>query len=131
MIRQFALVSGFVWLALGFLGFVPVLSHLAGDGVTPLLFGVLPVTPFLNTVHLGLGLLGIAASGAYRSSTSFARGAAVIAGLLVLVGSLPVLGHATLLAPLVLDVTWSHGLFALLAAYFGWGEPSRAYIVML
>lgn len=130
MIRQFAFLSGFIWLLLGFLGFLPTLLENAGPS-GGLLFGVFPANLPLNTLHILLGVLGIVASGGYRAAARYARMAALLGAALALVGFLPMVGELPALALLARDVTWSHGLFALVAAYFGWGEPSRSYIVML
>lgn len=131
MIRQFALFAGGTWLILGTLGLALVLSSPDSTLSGQLLLGVLPVSWWLSLLYLSLGLLGLAGSGQFRTSLTFARLAALLGVTLTVVGFVPGAANLPALLPLTHDVAGLHGLFAVVAGYFGWGEPSRSYITLL
>lgn len=129
--RYFALVVGVVYVAIGILGFVPALrtppppaaDQLAVTAGYGLLFGLFPVNVVHNTVHLGIGIWGIAAYATYPAARLFARGLAMIYGILAIMGFFPVLRTTFGLAPLFGHDIWLHALTAIVAAYFGFREP--------
>lgn len=131
MIRQFALWAGGSWLILGTLGLILVLRSPGGAPAEQFLLGVLPVSFWQSLLYLLLGALGLAGCGQFRSSLAFARLAALFGVTLTLLGMVPGAGDLPALLPLTHDVAGLHGLFAVVAAYFGWGEPSRSYIALL
>lgn len=132
--RRFALILGFVFIAIGIAGFVPPLAHpammgnfaAAADGATPfapddpMLLGLFPVNAAHNLVHLLFGLWGLAASRSARASLPYARAVAILYALLVLAGWIPGAERGFGMMPIYGKDTWLHGVLALTAAYFGW-----------
>ena len=126
-VRYFALVYGIVFLLVGIAGFVPGLvtplqeapglTVGAGSG---LLFGLFPVNVLHNVVHLAFGVWGLAAYRTFSAARLYARGVAVIYGLLTVMGLIPLLNTTFGLIPLYGHDVWLHALLALVAAYFGW-----------
>ena len=97
--RNFVLTMGILYLLIGLLGFFPALVSAPPAGAPSVwvdsaygyLFGLFPVNGPHNFVHLMIGIWGI---GAYRSlprSMSFARGLAIIFGVLTVMGLIPAL----------------------------------------
>jgi hypothetical protein len=129
-LRYFALIYGLVFLAVGIAGFIPGLAEPAAEGTAHgLLFGLFPVNPLHNLVHIAFGLWGLAA---YRSLTGarlYARSVAVIYAVLAVMGLIPGLDTTFGLVPLYGHDVWLHAVLAAVAAYFGWfarpgGEPA-------
>lgn len=109
----FALVAGLAYAALGFAGFVPAL--MAGDRV----LGLFPVGELVSLAHLVLGFWGLFSWSGATSAVNYARGLAVIAGALALVGLYGSLAGPLALFPVHGHDVWLHGVSALLGAYFG------------
>ncbi|MEA3013374.1 MAG: hypothetical protein QOD42_1919 [Sphingomonadales bacterium] len=141
--RTFALILGLVFVAVGVAGFIPALAHpeagaaLAGNfgaaapsgPVHPprmlgpgddMLFGLFPVNPLLNGLHLLCGLWGVAAARGRGAALLYARIVAILYALLALAGLLPATQTGFDLLPLYAKDVWLHGLIALAAAYFAW-----------
>ncbi|WP_083865717.1 DUF4383 domain-containing protein [Deinococcus peraridilitoris] len=131
MIRQFALCMGGSWLAFAILGYLSLVLSSGDTSAGRLLLGILPVGPWLNLLYLLLGVVGLAGSGQYRTSIFYARLAAITGAALAVLGFVPGATQLPALLPLTQDVMGLHLLFAVIAAYFGWGEPSRSYIALL
>lgn len=120
--RTFATVLGILLAATAALGFAPPLLT-PGIEIHPLsldtphaqLFGLFPVNPADNLVHLALGIWGIVAGRMGRRATTYARIMAGVFAALTLGGFLPMD-----LLPLYGNDIWLHGLLTLVAAYFGW-----------
>lgn len=124
----FALVFGIVYLLVGFLGLIPaMLAPPAPDAppttFTPLygyLLGLFPVNLLHTAVHLAIGIWGLAAWSGATSPVFYARGLAVIYGVLAVMGLIPGLNTVFGLIPLHGHDVWLHGGTAAIAAYFGW-----------
>lgn len=132
-VRTFALIFGIVFLLVGIAGFIPGLlapphTHpdVAVDAGYGYLLGLFPVNVLHNIVHILFGLWGLLA---YRSATgarNYARGTAIIYGLLVLMGLIPGLNTVFGLVPLFGNDIWLHALLAAIAAYFGFMHREAA-----
>lgn len=127
VIRYFALIYGVVFLLVGIAGFVPGLvapfgpDHpaLAINATAGLLFGLFPVNVLHNLVHVAFGIWGIAVWRRLPPSRFYAQAVAVIYGILVVMGLLPVLNTTFGLIPLHGHDVWLHLVLAGVAAYFG------------
>lgn len=126
--RYFAIIAGFIYLAIGMLGFVPGLREMAPpeapevviDASHGYLFGLFPVNALHNIVHIVLGLWGVLAFKTLTTSISFAKGLAIIYAVFAVMGLFPVLNTMFGLVPLHGHDIWLHAGTALIAAYFGW-----------
>lgn len=127
-IRYFALVLGIIYLLLGVLGFLPGLvapppataAPLAIDGSHGYLFGMFPINALHNLVHMATGLWGILAYRTFAAARLYARGVAIIFGVLTVMGLFPVLNTVFGLMPIHGNDVWLHGLTTVAALYFGW-----------
>jgi hypothetical protein len=129
--RSFTLGLGVVLLVLGAAGFLPpLLAPLTGitalrlHGGAGALLGAFPVNWLLDLVHVALGIWAIAAAGRFVTARSFLKAAAVILGLLALLGVIPGLHVLLGLMPLYGNDVWLHGLLAVAAAIYGWRPVS-------
>ena len=127
--RMFAIVIGVVYLLSGLLGFVlpggTMISHGGTPENWPRLLGLFPVNLLHNIVHLAIGAWGIASYRSLNGSVAFARGLAILYGLLALMGLIPGLNTTFGLIPLFGHDVWLHAGTALIAAYFGWLAQGR------
>ena len=127
--RRFALVVGIIYLVIGIAGFIPglvqgrayedlVVTTGAGD-----LLGLFPVNVVHHIVHLLIGVLGIAAYRAFDTARLYARGLAIVYGVLAVMGLISAANLHTMfgLTPLFSHDVWLHAGTAIIAAYFGWG----------
>lgn len=122
--RTFALIAGIVFLGAGFAGFVPALltpldRELAVPAMQGRLLGLFPTNVLHNLFHIAFGVWGIIA---YRNvvwATLFARTTAVIYGLLIIAGLIPMLDTMFGLIPIYGHDVWLHAILAVAAAYFG------------
>ena len=133
--KTFALIFGIVFLAVGALGFVPGMTHMPpmdprdvtmtqGHGD---LLGLFPVNLLHNIVHILFGLWGILASrGSFGGARTYARGVAIIYGLLTVLGLLEATSTTFGLIPIHGNDVWLHAVLALIAAYFGWMHRDTA-----
>ncbi len=130
-IRYFALALGIVYTLVGLLGFLPGITQppppnaptLAVDAGYGFLLGLFPINVLHNIVHLLIGVLGIAASRRLAGARAYARGLAVVYGLLAIMGLIPGLDRTFGLIPLFGHDVWLHALTALASAYFGFMAP--------
>jgi hypothetical protein len=129
MTRRFALVVGIIYLVIGVAGFIPGLVQgqdypdLAVDAGSGALLGLFPVNVVHHLVHLLVGVLGIAAYRAFDSARLYARGLAIVYGVLAVMGLISAANLHTMfgLTPLFSHDVWLHAGTAIIAAYFGWG----------
>ena len=128
-IRYFAIAAGMVYALVGLLGFVPGINvdgppdapTLAIDSFYGYLLGLFPVNLLHNVVHLAIGAWGIVAySRGIPGSRAFARGLAILYGVLTILGLIPGLNTLFGLVPLYGHDVWLHAVTAAAAAYFGW-----------
>ena len=125
--RNFALIFGIVFIAVGVAGFVPSLVYApdGGDmGGHGMLLGLFPVNTLHNVVHLLFGLWGLAASRSAGGAVAYARGVAIIYAVLAVLGLLPATQDGFGYVPLYGKDVWLHAALALVAAYFGWVNRS-------
>jgi len=128
--RQFAQIFGAIYLLVGILGFIPGISQSAPDfgAGGAKLIGLFPINYLHDVVHLVLGLWGLLSAGSMERAVMFCRGFTVILLILGVYGlfgwssSLPTDG----LVPLGGYDSLLHLGSGLIAAYFGWGAPSKA-----
>lgn len=132
-IRSFALFAGFLYLIGGIFGFLPGLTQppladapgLVVDSSYGYLLGLFPVNVLLNFVHLFIGGWGLMASRSFSAARLFARGLAVILGVLTVMGLFPGWDTAFGFFPLFGNNVWLHGVTALVALYFGFIAPAE------
>ena len=125
--RNFAMILGIVFVAVGLLGFFPgVVSapragapDLAVDTGYGYLLGLFPINVLHNFVHIAVGIWGITTSRTLAGSLSFARGLAIFYGLLTIMGLIPGLNTTFGLIPIFGHDVWLHAVTAGVAAYFG------------
>lgn len=126
-IRYFALIYGIVFLVVGIAGFVPGLvmpmgaddPELAVDAAAGRLFGLFPVNALHDLVHIAFGVWGLVAYRSISGSLAYARGVAIIYGILLVMGLIPGLSTTFGLIPLYGHDVWLHAVLAGVAAYFG------------
>jgi hypothetical protein len=132
-VRTFAIVFGVIYLAVGILGFVPALRSMPAEApdltVTAgygYLLGLFPINVLHNLVHILIGIWGIVAYRTFPSARVYARGLAIIYGVLTVFGLIPGLNTLFGLTPLFGHDIWLHAATAIIAAYFGWKAPEPA-----
>lgn len=132
LVRRFALIAGLIYLVVGILGFIPGLVHpphapreLMIDAGYGRLLGIFPINVIHNVVHLLIGTWGVLAWKTFGGARGFARGLAVLYGLLAVLGLIPATATLFGLAPLYSHDVWLHAGTAIVAAYFGFGPPSH------
>ena len=125
--RYFALVFGIIYVLAGLSGFIPgllvrspELPPVAVDMLYGRALGLFPVNVLHSLVHLAIGVWGIVAWRTYAASKGYARGLAVIYGVLTILGLIPATNTLFGLVPLFGHDIWLHALTAIIAAYFGW-----------
>jgi hypothetical protein len=122
--RMFALVAGVIYLAVGLLGFTATGMSMDASETAPRLLGLFPLNVLHNIVHLAIGAWGLASYRSMNGSVAFARGLAILYGLLAIMGILPRPFNNTFgLVPIFGHDVWLHALTALVAAYFGFMAP--------
>jgi hypothetical protein len=133
-VRAFALAAGIAYLAVGLLGFVPGITQPPPAGAPDVaiaagygyLLGLFPINVLRNLVHLAIGLWGVASYKSFDASRVYARGLAIVYGLLTIMGLIPGLNTTFGLIPIFGHDVWLHALTAAAAAYFGWLAPVDA-----
>ena len=128
----FALLAGLAYLALGILGLVPALLVPPPMDAPPTrlgllygyLLGLFPVNLLLSLVHLAIGAWGISAWRGAARPALYARGVALLFGLLAVMGLIPLANHFFGWMPVHGHDVWLHGITAAVAAYFGWRSES-------
>jgi Domain of unknown function (DUF4383) len=126
--RQFVLVFGIVYVAVGVLGFVPGINQPPPAGAPPLvvnafyafLLSLFAINVLHNLFHIVVGLIGIGVQGSQAGARLYCRVLAVVFVLLTVFGLVPMLNTTFGLIPLYgLDAAL-HALTAVALAYFGW-----------
>lgn len=132
--KGFAQLIGWVFLAVGILGFFPVfrtaplagdVPNLAFDGGFGYLLGLFAINWLHNVVHMGVGIAGITSARNVVHAQAFARGLTWLYGALAIMGLFPMLNVTFGLIPLFGHDIWLHAGTAALAAYFGYGRRSE------
>ncbi|HUQ26409.1 MAG TPA: DUF4383 domain-containing protein [Burkholderiales bacterium] len=123
----FALLAGLVYFVGGLLGLMPVTLMAPPVDSPPTsfailygyLFGLFPVNIVLSLLHLAVGAWGMRA---WRSANPafFARGTALLFGVLAVMGMVPLLNTVFGWIPIHGNDVLLHGFTAAIAAYFGW-----------
>jgi hypothetical protein len=127
--QSFARLFGWLYVAVGILGFVPGIVQPTPVGAPALvadigygyLLGLFPINVLHNLVHIGLGAWGVAAAGSWLSARMYAKSLAVLYGVLAVMGLIPLLNTTFGLIPIFGHDVWLHALTAMGAAYFGFG----------
>lgn len=136
----FALFAGIIYLSVGLIGMVPeALTPAPADAPPPrvsalygYLLGLFPVNVLHSVVHLAIGIWGVISWRAdhigrrVRSPRMFARGVAILYGVLTVLGLIPATNTLFGLVPLHGHDIWLHAGTALIAAYFGWRGKEEA-----
>src|SRR6185436_14014723 len=128
----FAFIFGIVFLIAGLMGLVPLFLVPPPIDAPPAnftllygyLLGLFPVNLIHSLMNIVVGAWGIAAGRGRQSPTGFARGIAILFGVLAVMGMLPLLNTTLGMMPLWGNDVWVHGLTAAIAAYLGWRQPS-------
>jgi hypothetical protein len=126
--RSFALIFGILYLGAGLLGLMPGMLRQPPLNAPPLGFdvmygvvlGLFTVNMLHTLVHLAIGAWGLWAFMGHASATFFARGVAVLYGVLGVMGLIPGLNTVFGLVPLHGHDVWLHLGTAAIAAYVGW-----------
>jgi hypothetical protein len=132
--RNFAMIMGIVFVAVGLLGFFPGVVSIPRAGAPDLavdtgygyLLGLFPINVLHNFVHMAVGIWGMMASRTLAGSLSFARGLAIFYGLLTIMGLIPGLNTTFGLIPIFGHDIWLHAVTAGVAAYFGFTGHAEA-----
>ena len=127
--QTFARAFGWLYLAVGLLGFFPGIvqpipadaPHLAAAVAYGYLLGLFPINLLHNLVHIGVGAWGLASAGSLMTAKRFAKGLAIFYGALAIMGLIPVLNTTFGLIPIYGHDVWLHALTAAVAAYVGFG----------
>jgi hypothetical protein len=133
MVQTFALILGIIYTAAGLLGFIPGLLappeapvNMVIDAWYGRLLNLFPVNALHSLIHIVLGIWGLGSARNPLSSITYARGLAIIFGILAVFGLIPGLNTLFGLLPLYGHDIWLHAATAAIAVYFGWGAPARA-----
>ena len=116
--RYFALILGLAFLLIGVLGFVPALGGSPNMEHGHLL-GLFPVNAVHNLAHIVFGIWGVAAWRRWESARFYARGVAVLYGVLAIAGLIPRLDTVFGLMPIHGNDVWLHAVIAIASAIFG------------
>lgn len=129
------MLLGLVLLALGVLGLVPATlmspsAEAPPTTFTPLygyLLGLFPTNILLSLLRVCTGIWALMAAGSAANAAVFARGIALLYGVLALMGMLPILNTVFGWMPIHGNDIWLHAVTAAVAAYFGWRiEPASS-----
>lgn len=127
-IRRYCQVMGAVFIAIGILGFLPGAIHRApamDSSTTGFLFGLFPVNPLHNLIHVVFGIWAFSSSRWIEKSRLFCATTAIFFGVLTAFGFIPGLNNIFGLVPLYSHNVWLHGIIALSSAYFAWSWTER------
>jgi len=124
----FALFLGIAYLSTGLLGLVPEALRPPATDAPPVhvdllygyLLGLFPVNVLQSVLRLAIGAWGITAWHGVTSPRMFARGLAVLYGVLAVMGLIPEANTFFGILPVYGHNVWLHAGTAAAAAYFGW-----------
>lgn len=131
--RYFALLIGIAFMLAAVGGFLPVVTQQpvspAPDVVMPesygYLLGLFPINAIHNLVHLSFGIWGLLSYRHDAAARRYARGLAIILGVLTIMGLIPGLNTAFGLLPLFSHDIWLHAAEAVIAFYLGFLAPQQ------
>ena len=132
---SFALVLGLLFLALGVLGLAPAMLTPPPAEAPPTTFtflygyllGLFPTNILLSVLRICTGIWALTAAGSAANAAYFARGVALLYGVLAVMGMVPLSNTAFGWMPIHSHDVWLHAITAALATYFGWRtEPAAA-----
>src|SRR5262245_3810759 len=129
-VRVFALLTGIVFGLVALMGSLPATLLPPPADAPPLhmesgygyIFGLFPVNVLHTAVHLLIAAWGLLASLSVSASRTFAKGLAILYGLLAVMGLIPALSTTFGWIPLFGHDVWLHALTAVIAAWFGFGS---------
>lgn len=124
----FALLLGVLFLTMGVLGLAPATMMPPPVESPPTTFtflygyllGLFPTNIALTLLRIFTGAWGLTASRHPANAAVFARGVALLYGVLALMGMLPLVNTMFGWMPVHGHDVWLHGLTATVAAWFGW-----------
>jgi hypothetical protein len=125
---SFALIFGLAMLALGVLGLAPA-TLMPPPAETPpttltflygYLLGLFPTNILLTLLRICTGIWALMAAGSAINAAYFARGVALLYGVLTVMGMMPILNTVFGWMPIHGHDVWLHAATTALAAYFGW-----------
>lgn len=127
--QYFALSTGVLYFLFGVFGYIPDLvqepvasAEGVGLGLTTgygYLFGLFPINALHNVVHIVIGLSGIFASLSLGGARLYSGLAAIVFGLLALLGLFPPTESLLGLMPIFGNDVWLNAATAAIAIYFG------------
>ena len=133
-VRLLTLVYGIAFTLAGVGGFIPGLNQMHGDDPNlhvegpghGHLLGLFHVNVLHNLVHLTFGVWGLVAwTRGTHASRLYGRGVAIIYGVLVLMGLIPLLNTTFGLIPIEGHDVWLHLVLAIGGAVFGFMPMDR------
>lgn len=126
--RNFAKISGILFLAIGVMGFIPGIVHapitqpdppLIVDAGYGYLMGLFPVNILHNVVHLLVGIWGLTSARSFKGALIYSQGLAIFYSVLAVMGLVPVLSTNAGLIPIFGNDVLLHLVTAAIAAYYG------------
>ena len=125
---SFALLLGLVFIALGVLGLAPAMLTPPPAEAPPTtltflygyLLGLFPTNILLSLLRICTGIWALLAVGSVVNAARFARGVALLYGVLTVMGMLPIFNTAFGWMPVHGNDVWLHAATTALAAWFGW-----------
>lgn len=135
--RYFALVLGFILMAIGIAGFVPGFLAPVASTEPPLvldqfqgrLWGVFPTNLLADFLHVGAGLWGVASWRDFFMARTFCRSLALLFATLALLGLIPTFSTLLGLMPLHGGGVILHGMVATMAAAVAWVPLGRSGMI--
>ncbi len=134
--RKFALIGGWIMLAMGVLSFIPALSQanallpaLKVDTSYGLFLSYFPMNIFNKVALVLFGAAGVLVSSLPNviAAVKFSRVVCIVMGVLAVVGLIPSMNTFFGYWPLFRGEVLAHGVFAILGGYYGYVIPARIY----
>jgi hypothetical protein len=135
-LKYFSLISGIFLMIVGVCGFFPAMVSEVPSGSpalvitygSGLLWGILPVNVISNLFHTFIGIWGATCYGSSYAARGYARATAVIMGLLMIFGFIPVLDTVLGLMPVHGNNIWLHATLAVSGAWFGYASEASVLV---